>query len=302
MAAIIGPNHGFCRSVTPLMPAGIIGMKDKGTRLYESIRFATSKATEGDRAIHPTPSCWARLGEGEKALDILFNSIDQLQHFPQGLFFNLDHWHQYSRSVIQGDLIPANHTYKMPFYQRDYLYDERTEYADVAVRTPDGGIRYADAPTQPFAQCGLETPAILTHAWQEMAMQSYEGVIRLFPAAPEACDGLFTQKAVGGFMVSAACAKGKLLPFAIIKSLFGLKCTIDAPFDELTVCTADGNPIEFTVDSDGFIVFDTQAEETYLLWGSALDEEMIPCVRFESIVNGDQKSFRNAVIGRKRQF
>ena len=133
-------------------------------------------------------------------------------------------------------------------------------------------------------------------------MQSYEGVIRLFPAMPERCDGLFTQKAVGGFMVTAACREGKLLPIAIVRSLFGLKCVIDAPFDGLTVCSLDGTPVQYVIDPDGFVAFDTDANETYILWGEDLNESSAPCALLEMTVNSDQKSYKNAVIGRKRMF
>ena len=298
---MIGPSHGFARTIGPIMPAGIIGLKDKDTRLFKSVRYACSQLSKSALAITPTAIVWARVGEGDNAFSTLFDSIDCLQHFPQGMYYNIDHWSWYSRDVVRDNLRWSKNELALPFYQRDYVYDQQSVYP--AVNEYNNGIvRTFRRQTQPYAQCGLETAGIMTDAYQEIAMQSYEGVIRLFPSESENCEGLFTLKAVGGFMVSGARNADGVAPFAVVRSLLGEKCVIDAPFAGLSVCTADGTEVAYAIDQDGFVTFDTEKDTTYILWGADLTEDAIPSAQFDMTINADWKSFRNAFLGRERMF
>ena len=298
MKTTIGVSHGFCRAETPVMPAGIIGLRDKGSRLFESVKYSTGRIMASALAITPQSGLWARMGEGEKAVSSLFDAIDSLQHFSQGLFYNLDGYHSHSRVVKKDKLGFKYNELALPFYQRDYLYDERVVFENVRIRDENGEvIRTSDVPTQAFSQCGLETPGILAHAFQELAMQSYEGVIRIFPSFGEGYDGVFTLKAMGGFMVTGAIDDGNILPYSIVKSLLGGKCVIDAPFEKLVICDDDGNEVSYTVDREGFVTFETEAGKTYILYSESITEEEIASVQFDKVVNNGRKSFRTAVIG-----
>ena len=88
----------------------------------------------------------------------------------KGYFYNLDHWHYFSRYV---DQIPNAELYA----QRDYMYDSRLTY-----NRPEAGK--SGFRTKPFVQCGMETMGILGTAINEMLLQSHEGKIRVFPAIP----------------------------------------------------------------------------------------------------------------------
>jgi len=299
MKTVIGVSHGFLRSETPVMPAGIVGLRDRGTRLFNAVRYTAEKVAASALAITPMASLWARMGEGDKALSGLFDAIDSLQHFSQGLFFNLDGYHGHSRAVKNEKLGFGPRELALPFYQRDYIYDERVAFENVRVSDRDGNeLRRAKVPTQVFAQCGLETAGILTHGYQELAMQSHEGVIRIYPAFEGAYEGFFTLKAHGGFMVTGIITKEKTVPFAAVKSLFGGECVIDAPFEGLEIFTDAGESVSFTKDSEGFVHFDTEEGAIYLLAGAELEEGDIPTVSFDNAANTQLKTCRCAVIGK----
>jgi hypothetical protein len=299
MKTVIGVSHGFLRSETPVMPAGIVGLRDKGTRIFNAVRYTAEKVAASALAITPMASLWARMGEGEKAISSLFDAIDSLQHFSQGLFFNLDGNHGISRSVKEFKLGHGPRELALPFYQRDYIYDERSVYNNVEVCDSENNIlRRVTVPTQAFAQCGLETPGILTHGYQELALQSHEGVIRIYPAFGEGYTGMFTLKAAGGFMVTGVIGKKGIVPFIAVKSLFGGECVIDAPFEGLEIYTADGEAVSFTKDDEGFVHFDTEKETAYFLCSRELDTDDIPAAIFETEENGKLKTCRTAVIGK----
>jgi len=298
MKTVICESHGFARSESPVMPSGIVGLRDRGTRIFEAMKYSTARIAASALAITPASSIWARLGEGERAISSLYDAVDSLQHFSQGLFFNLDGNHGLSRTVQNEKLSYKPNELALPFYQRDYIYDERSAYKNVVVRDREyNELRRADVPTQVFAQCGLETPGILTHAFQELALQSFEGVIRIFPSFGEGYRGVFTLKAAGGFMVTGAIGEAGVVPFAIVKSLFGTECVIDAPFEGLEIFTDAGEAVSFTKDDEGFVHFGTAADVTYILKGCDLEEADIPSVKFEKKVNDNKKTFRCATIG-----
>lgn len=303
MKTVIGPSHGFARSTAPLMPTGIIGKRDRDSRLYKAVRFCADKPSRWWLCHNPKAVIWARLGEGEKALTVLFEAIDSLQHFPQGLFYNLDHWADRSRVVHELGLTYGARDLALPFYQRDYLYEERTEHLNVPILNEEKKpIRTVNTPTQPFAQCGLETPGILTHTLNELHLQSYEGVIRLYPAFRTGYEGMFTLKAAGGFMVSSGFGAGGELSFAAILSLYGGECVLEPPFEEVQICSEDGKAVAWTADEFGDMHFETRAGEWIFLWKSSLREEDIPAAAFERLVNEDCKAYKNATLGRKQQF
>lgn len=74
---------------------------------------------------------------------------------------------------------------------------------------------------------------------QEMMLQSWEGMIRVFPAWPKNLDADFEQlRAEGAFLVSAAYQNGQVTHFKI-KSLVGGPCTFANPWPGKTLRIAD---------------------------------------------------------------
>ena len=295
-ADFAGQNTTFCRNAAPLMPCPIIGLKDKGSRLFQAVYHAAEQYRRNSLAITPISVIWARLGDGRKATEFLFNAIAQLQHFPQGFFYNIDHWFQYSRYAKRVDDFLTE-------CQRDYIYDRSLEYADIRVRNSPSGEK-VDLPMQPFVQCGFEAAGILVHALQEMMLQCHEQVIRILPACPPVRSCQFTLKAAGNFLVSGAGGRNGTSPLVIIKSFSGGSCTVDVPFAGrgAALCDSRGREQPFSVGQDGFIRFPTRISETYLLYAADLKPDELIWPDADCMTNNHGKQFEQARLGRKRTF
>lgn len=289
-------NMTFCRNTSPLMPCPIIGLKDRDTRLFKAVYNAALKYTRNQLAITPISVVWARLGEGARAMELLFDSIAQLQHFPQGFFYNIDHWYQYSRYAKRVDDYLTE-------CQRDYIYDRTLEYSGIKVRNGTDS-ETVDMPTQPFVQAGFEPAGILVHALNEMMLQCHEGVVRLLPAWPEGSRCDFTLKAAGNFIVSGSAGKEGVRPYMIIKSLSGGACSLAVPFmgRGVRICNAKGRDQHFDVTQKGYVRFMTAIAETYLVYAADLGMDEVQNCGWDFRVNTGHKNYRQATLGRKRMF
>jgi len=109
----------------------------------------------------------------------------------------------------------------------------------------------------------LALPAVIN----ECLMQSYTGVIRLFPNARGLGRARFNElRAVGAFLVSAQWQGGGILSRVIIKSLAGSRCRIIRPWDgELRIKDVSTSEYMSFEIEDGAIWFDTQAGGIYAL-------------------------------------
>jgi hypothetical protein len=291
------PDGGktFCRNISPLVPCPILTYRDKGTRLYRAVLNALKGYTRMNLAINPGAVAWTRAGDGNRAAELLFNSAEQLQHFRQGFFYNIDHWYWYSRYWERVDDYFTE-------CQRDYIHDKSLEYGGVNVYNGAEGEK-TDLPMEPFVQPGFETPGILTSALHEMLLQSYEGLIRLAPALPEGLSGIFTLKAAGGFMVSACVKDGKVIPAVTVKSMYGGECKISIPFEDRIIkilTLPDYKSISYTTDEG--VVFDTEINFTYLLIASDARAEELAFDMPGYAENNDEKRYLKAALGRKRMY
>ena len=129
-------------------------------------------------------------------------------------------------------------------------------------RYSDFGIRWRDDYTvglqhiYPASQIGLSS--------DEMLMQGYEGVIRLFPCWKKTDDVAFENlRADGAFLVSAE-LKDEMVTSLIIKSLMGRKCTVQCSGIKSVVSKADNNEIPFIRTGDK-VSFETQKDTEYIL-------------------------------------
>jgi hypothetical protein len=90
---------------------------------------------------------------------------------------------------------------------------------------------------------GIENCSGVTGAINEMLMQSYEGVLRLFPVWNK--NARFRGfRAYGAFIVDATLANGRI--YAEITSEKGMPLTIEAPGTGYTITRADGRKIALT--------------------------------------------------------
>lgn len=98
----------------------------------------------------------------------------------------------------------------------------------------------------------------------EMLLQGYEGMIRVFPAWPGANAGFEKLRTHGAFLVSAQKKNGTVQSIKIVSEK-GRDCTVENPWQgrELVI-TSSGKKIKATVKRDTF-TFKTKANGTYTI-------------------------------------
>ncbi|WP_414000326.1 glycosyl hydrolase family 95 catalytic domain-containing protein [Flavobacterium sp. W1B] len=111
----------------------------------------------------------------------------------------------------------------------------------------------------------METLSAVPSCINEMLLQSYEGMIRVFPAWPINRDASFEDlRTYGAFLVSSAKKNGEV-QYIKIKSDKGRTCTIENPWNgKKPIVTEDGKPITPKI-KENLIIFPTQQEKVYLI-------------------------------------
>lgn len=267
-----------------VFPAGLVGMANADSREFKAMVNVINNRPEQFNAISPEPIVAARLGMGNAVLRMMRQGTRRLQHFPQGLFYNIDHWYNLSRymdSIKRPDL----------FAQRDYIYDERSKY-------PNG------LPAKPFIQAGLETQSIYGAAVNEMLLQSHEGFIRVFPAVPEGWPCSFTLLARGGFLVSASRSKDAAITALHIKSQQGNTCRLYNPWPGKKVVIrltglAD-KKLPYKTEANGVVSFSIPAGAACFVYP---ENQQAPQVKMlQGIRNEAPKFYEEATLGKERNF
>jgi len=272
-------------STSSVFPANLTGIDSTNTREYKAMVNMLRHRSPAMNAISPEPIVAARLGLGNDALTMMQNGIRRLQHFPQGLFYNIDHW--YNLSIYMDSL-------KKPDIsaQRDYIYDERSHYPN-------------KLPAKPFIQAGLETQSIYGATVNEMLLQSNEGKIRIFPAVPDNWATAFTLLARGAFVVSSEIRKDGTIPGVYIESRKGNICRLVNPWPgvELRVISLreKGKSLKFKTEGNHVISFKTSPGHTYLVLPKG-QEGMLNQTAFEGSPNQAPKTFFEATLGKTRNF
>jgi hypothetical protein len=90
--------------------------------------------------------------------------------------------------------------------------------------------------------CGLDAAGVLAVTIQEMQLQSYSGVIRVFPAWPKGWQSEFALMAEGGFLVTSRIGKGGEIPEIRIQGNLGGTCAVINPWPgEATLSGLEGD-------------------------------------------------------------
>ena len=111
---------------------------------------------------------------------------------------------------------------------------------------------------------GIEHLTMVPSTINEMLMQSYEGVIRLFPCWNKKSDASFTNlRADGAFLVSAE-LKEEQISSLKIKSLKGRNCNVEIEDIKTIVRESDNKKVEFKKNGN-IVTFETQENEVYNL-------------------------------------
>lgn len=271
---------------TMVFPANILGLDQQGTEYFEIAKGIALHHPEDRNAITPGAIVSARLGLGDKAMERVENMINYLQHFNQGLFYNIDHWYvlsRYAKSLENSKLLT----------QRDYVFDSRCYYRSYA---GNSGLW-----AKPFIQCGMEPINIIGTAINEMLLQSHEGKIRVFPARPKNQSMAFTLRARGGFIVSSRVEKDGNIPGIEIKSLNGNVCRLQNPWNgkNIEIRDSQNKKIPFETDGKGVVWFHTSKDNVYVI---KTVDDTFDIVTFTSQPNDAPKYFKEATLGKARTF
>ena len=181
--------------LAPLYPAGILGLKDRGTQLYECL--------QNQLYIHPyTHAHWgmlpiflARMGMAEEFLEASHRMVDVFQHFPCG--FNVEN---------DGEFVPVGKF--LNIYNTENGYQSKLRHDD-------------------FVHFDFETVPVLAQGLTDALLQSHEGCIRICPAIRAQDEVSFTLFAEGGFAVHAEVSKTSCL--IAIDSLRGEPLYVSLP-------------------------------------------------------------------------
>ena len=111
---------------------------------------------------------------------------------------------------------------------------------------------------------GIEHLTMVPATINEMLLQSYEGVIRLFPCWNKKSDASFINlRADGAFLVSAELKDEKISSLKI-RSLKGRICNVESSDIKSVIRETDNKKIEFKRNGN-IISFETQPDEAYIL-------------------------------------
>ncbi|MGL4853289.1 MAG: glycosyl hydrolase family 95 catalytic domain-containing protein [Phocaeicola sp.] len=272
---------------TMVFPGNVLGLDQRNTEYFNIAKNIALNHPADRNAITPGAIVSARLGLGDKVMERLGNVVSYLQHFNQGLFYNIDHWHvlsRYDKKVENSTLMT----------QRDYVFDSRSYYGSYA---GNSGLW-----AKPFVQCGMEPITLLGTAVNEMLLQSQEGKIRVFPALPSNRSMAFTLMARGAFKVSSYISEDGKIPGVEIESLNGNSCRIQNPWSsgKVEIVNSKGNRVTYKLDKEHVISFNTAKNETYTIKNS--DVLDVNPILFRAEQNNSVKKYGEATLGKERTF
>jgi hypothetical protein len=118
-----------------------------------------------------------------------------------------------------------------------------------------------------YGHCGAWTETLGVAApLQEMLLQSYGGVLRVFPCWPTGVAASFTTlRAEGALLVSASWADGRVTALKILSEV-GSPCRMVSPWsDGVEVETATGQPVVLTDWAPRIVAFETAAGQEYVV-------------------------------------
>ena len=248
--------------MSPVYPAGVLGLADEGTEIFDAMKnqinlhpkcIRPKKIALYDEPDYSENICmhWcmqpiymARMGMGDKLSETLINMASTWLVYPQGM-------------GTEG-----------PYSLHADTGINRWKHYPVRIV---GDNKKVNGAMWRFRHFDYETLPIICEAMNEMLLQSYDGVIRILPAAPDMKSVSYMLAATGGFKVSVQKAEGHI--GVSIYSSYGCKCVVKQ-IDGLSgkVKVFSGNKLinELEADlrirkSEKVYIFDTESEKRYVL-------------------------------------
>jgi len=278
-------SHAFNAQLTPLFPTGLVGLHHPESREFQAVANALRYTPRGVPGHDMDAIAAARLGWGEKAVDILRSLVEACQYFPQGLGCYLAR----GPNPRAEDHSPAEHLNRVCTNRVKVLGVEPAEYLHL--------------PTEPFSHVGLEPMSLLQTTLNEMLLQSYRGRIHVFPAVPPGWEARFTLHAVGGFVVTSERKSGEV-QYLVIESRAGRECRIVNPWSLGTAVRVQdypsGNEILQATTSE--IRFPTERGHVYVVEQEGRSGISREPLRLSGTPNQEVKRAGRAQIGKPRQF
>ncbi|MFQ6079956.1 MAG: glycoside hydrolase family 95-like protein, partial [Thermodesulfobacteriota bacterium] len=273
------PQHGKClfrgTQEAPVFPAGIVGLKDRGTERFRAALTGAKGNWTPSHGHAILPIVFARLGMREELRKYLLDFPSLYQHFPQG-FFNYK---------VFEDFYPYLHDQYSLNQVRDADHPEDSEHP---FRKP------------PFVHFAFDTSGVFCAALTEMLLQSYDGVVRVFPAMPSDWNGAFRLKAVGGLLVEAIFKEGKVGSLKITSERGGpLRIELPQPdkTEEIIVLDGSGAKVSYELQGDE-VSFITQEGKSYWVTTQELLKATPQKVKFSGEPNRTPKVYSRVQIGK----
>ena len=194
---------------SPVFPSGVIGLRQKGSDLFDRMKTTTLLYGSGITGWVPVPIVLARLGLANELAVDLARLPGRWQIYCNGW----GHWGL--EDGVKKDATMFFRTNKV----RDVASPESEKFP---------------LPMWPFRHMSMESMSVLATAMNESLLQSYDGILRIAPAFPANKSGRFTLYAEGGFVVSSEIKSGTV-QWICIKSKYGNSCRVEIPWSKAFV-------------------------------------------------------------------
>lgn len=209
------PEYGFPDiELCPLYPAGIFGLKDRGTPLFDTMRNQILLGSGTDMQWSMYPVYLARMGMADELQGMVRTMLDLWQRFPNGM-------------GCEAGMVPA-------FNAAQWNHVKNVETQTVTKMSPE-----------PFAHFDFETVPIIAQSVNDALLQSHEGVLRLCPAVKKTDSVALSLYAQGGFLVTAEVGPDGVV--ATVENLHGEDCFLILP------AHLDPKDLFFYLMSDGVL-------------------------------------------------
>ena len=281
-----------CQLVS-IFPSGLIGLKDIGTKYYNlaihTVRFILDmefyKSGEMGCSGHtPIPQVVARLGMKADMIPILKSFVQKYQAFPNGFMHYLD-------NRVDNFKDGTYYTRLLGVNENSTAWDrvhEKSEGSRINLSKNDFIHMYYEPSSNLF--CGIN----------EMLLQSYDGVIRVFPAVPEDYTAAFTLKAQGNFLVTSEIFHGEIMYIAL-KSIGDGVCAIEMPWN-CKIKIENGKKEIPYVKKGKIIRFKAISGQVYLVERCEYPLNMYYTNIISANKNSEIKKLGSAILGKERQF
>ncbi|HPT33004.1 MAG TPA: hypothetical protein PLW67_14240, partial [Prolixibacteraceae bacterium] len=195
---------------SPVYPSGLIGLSDQGTEQFNQMKTTALLYGSEGTGWDPVPIVLARLGlANELAAD--------LARFPGRWQIYCNGWGHWG---LEGEINKDAEW----FFRTNTVNDVKTK-------------EKFPLPMWPFRHMSMESMSVLATAINESLLQSYDGILRVFPAFPADRNGRFTLHAEGGFVVSSEIKSGEV-QWICIESRLGNICQLALPWPK-AVCRSN---------------------------------------------------------------